>query len=236
MLPKLEHVKHEDVLPVSGKTVKYRSYTISEEKALLSAMQNANNKQILTSYKDLINNCLIDSEFPYYLYDFLFLAMKLKSVSKGSEVSLDFDCPHCENKFTINRVDVDKCFTITNKDIVKITHEVNPDLTLELVPPAVDLLFDASTVGQDGNVFDVLISTLLHSIKRVVYKKNVYDNFTKEELLESIVSRLTEMECANISLALDTMVSIGIEMNNIKCPKCQKTHSVIVRDADHFLS
>jgi hypothetical protein len=60
MLPKLDVPIYNIELPLSKKKLRYRSFLVKEEKILLMAMESDEDKQIMDSIKQVINNCCLD--------------------------------------------------------------------------------------------------------------------------------------------------------------------------------
>ena len=61
-LPKIDMPIFTMVLPASKETVKYRPFTVKEEKILLIARETKDLDQIILSIKQVINNCLLDKD------------------------------------------------------------------------------------------------------------------------------------------------------------------------------
>jgi len=59
-LPKIDLPIFELELPSTGKKVKYRPFTVKEEKILLVAQESKEPEQTILSVKQIVNNCLID--------------------------------------------------------------------------------------------------------------------------------------------------------------------------------
>ena len=59
-LPKLSQPIFSLTLPSSGKAVRFRPFTVREEKLLMIAQESGERKDIINTYKQLINNCCID--------------------------------------------------------------------------------------------------------------------------------------------------------------------------------
>ena len=94
-LPKISTPTYELELPSNGKKIKYRPFLVREEKLLVLAMESEDPKQITTSIKSVIKNCIetrgIKVEtLPTFDIEYLFLNIRGKSV--GEEVELNIIC------------------------------------------------------------------------------------------------------------------------------------------------
>jgi hypothetical protein len=59
-LPKIDLPIYEMELPSTGETIKYRPFTVKEEKILLVAQASKDSTQEMVASKQIVNNCLID--------------------------------------------------------------------------------------------------------------------------------------------------------------------------------
>ena len=57
-LPKITTPTYELVLPSTGKKIKYRPFLVKEEKILILALESENIKQITTSVKSILKECI----------------------------------------------------------------------------------------------------------------------------------------------------------------------------------
>jgi hypothetical protein len=104
-LPKIELPIGELTLPSSGEKVKYRPFTVKEEKILLVGQQSDDPELELLSAKQVIGNCLIDKdvdELAMFDLEYALLFLRARSVNNiinftikdddtGEEVELEFD-------------------------------------------------------------------------------------------------------------------------------------------------
>ncbi len=57
-LPKIATPTYELVLPSTKKTIKYRPFLVKEEKLLVLALETEDQKQITSSIKSVLKNCI----------------------------------------------------------------------------------------------------------------------------------------------------------------------------------
>ena len=62
-LPKIDLPTFELKLPSSGKTVMVRPFSVKEEKLLLMAVEGGKADDVITTVKQIINNCIVEGEF-----------------------------------------------------------------------------------------------------------------------------------------------------------------------------
>ena len=91
-LPKLNVPVYETILPSTEKVIKYRPFLVKEEKILLTAMEDGDEKIITNAVKQILRNCIqgelnIDA-LPTFDIEFLFLRLRAKSVGEKITVGL----------------------------------------------------------------------------------------------------------------------------------------------------
>jgi len=66
-LPKIDLPLFELKLPSTGEKIKYRGFTVKEEKILLVAQQSDDPEQEILATKQIINNCIVDVDVVNFL-------------------------------------------------------------------------------------------------------------------------------------------------------------------------
>jgi hypothetical protein len=91
MLPKLSQPIFTLTMPSSGKKVKYRQFTVKEEKILLTAQASGGKEDMIEAFKQLITNCCLDDvdvdKMPAFDIEYFFLQLRAKSVSDVIKLS-----------------------------------------------------------------------------------------------------------------------------------------------------
>lgn len=89
-LPKVTYPTYTTTIPSTGELITYRPYNNGEEKILLTAFQGEDLVDIVNATKTVISACYYDLDIDTltsYDIDFLFLQLRIKSVSNYSELS-----------------------------------------------------------------------------------------------------------------------------------------------------
>ena len=92
-LPKLDLPLYELELPSSGETISYRPFLVKEEKILMMAMESENEKEMINGVRQIVNNCVSDSNFDVDnapLFDVEYILLHLRGVSMGGTVTLNY--------------------------------------------------------------------------------------------------------------------------------------------------
>ena len=94
MLPKIDVPIYDLQLLSLKDKVRYRPFTVKEEKLFLMAGQSDEKDTILNTVKQVVNNCILDkvnvNNLPIFDLEYIFLNLRAKSV--GEEVNLKYQC------------------------------------------------------------------------------------------------------------------------------------------------
>tara|TARA_Y100001937_G_scaffold20526_1_gene28627 strand:- start:30 stop:755 length:726 start_codon:yes stop_codon:yes gene_type:complete len=189
-LPKISTPTYELELPSSGKKIKYRPFLVKEEKILILALESENTKQITTSVKSILKECIstrgvkIDN-LPIFDIEYLFLNVRGKSVSEA--LDLIVTCPD-DGKTTVPvKVYIDEIQVVKDP---KHSNDIKLDdkLTLRLKYPSLDEFiknnFDFSS--REEGVLDQSFEIIASCIDQVYNEDESWaaSDCTKKELLE----------------------------------------------------
>ena len=102
-LPKINQPIHQLTLPSNGKVVHFRPFTVREEKLLLMAQESGEQKDVINTYKQLINNCCIDPVDVDKLasFDIEYFFIKLRCRSLGEITTPTIICPYSQERIRI---------------------------------------------------------------------------------------------------------------------------------------
>ena len=109
-LPKLNTPTYELEVPSTDEKIKYRPFLVKEEKLLVIALESEDTKQITTSIKTVIKNCINTKgvkveELPTFDIEYLFLNIRGKSV--GEEIEVNIICPDDEETQVPVKINID---------------------------------------------------------------------------------------------------------------------------------
>ena len=98
-LPKIKNPIFELELPSTGEKIKYRTFTVKEEKILLIAQETKDVEQAILSIKQVVNNCLIDKKIEdLSMFDLEYILITLRSKSVDNAVAFSIKDPETEEK------------------------------------------------------------------------------------------------------------------------------------------
>ena len=136
-LPKIDLPIFTMTLPHSGEAIKYRPFTVKEEKILLVAQESADAEQELVAAKQIIGNCLIDKnvdELTMFEIEYVLLMIRARSVSNQS--SFTVTDPETEEVVTLE-LDLDE-LKLEIPEGHKNEIKINDEFTLFLKYPIMD--------------------------------------------------------------------------------------------------
>jgi hypothetical protein len=182
-LPKIDLPIFEGVLPSTGEKIKYRAFTVKEEKILLVAQEAEDSSQLIVAIKQVVNNCLIDkdvSELAMFDLEYVILAIRSKSVDNAIQFAIrdpETD-EQIELEFDIEELKVETKEGHTNE--VKISDEY----TLFLKYPTIDQYIAISEMDPNDPLLNYVI--LISCLDKVASEDEVYEfkNYTQAEIDE----------------------------------------------------
>ena len=228
MLPKIDVPVYELVVPSTGKKIKFRPFTVKEEKLLLMAYQSDDAKYSIDTIIQVLNNCIVGevdvTSFPTFDIEYLFLHLRARSV--GEVVNLKYRCNNTiETKEDGEEV---KCNGQVQIDlnVLEVEMQRSPEHTnkieisdkLGIVMKYPKMNFVQNDRGDDE--FQVVLDLIVDCIDYIYDEQNLYyaKDSTKEELTEFLDS-LQGKDLEKIKNFFDTMPKMRKTVD-FKCKKC----------------
>jgi hypothetical protein len=136
-LPKIELPIFELELPSTGEAVKYRPFTVKEEKILLVAQESNDAQQELMAVKQVVNNCLVDKKVEELaMFDLEYILLILRSKSVDNMIEFQITDPETD-KIVELKLDIESV-TLTTPDNNRTEVKINDEYTLYLKYPSID--------------------------------------------------------------------------------------------------
>ena len=110
-LPKIQSPIFNIDIPSLNKSIEFRPFLVKEEKILLMAQQSADEREIIRSIKQIINNCCLNpdinvNELTMVDLEYVFLKLRARSVNNIVEVKYIDQEDDKQYEFSINLDDV----------------------------------------------------------------------------------------------------------------------------------
>lgn len=207
--------EYELTLPVSKKVIRYRPFLVKEEKILLLANESGDLEQVAIAIDQVLTNCTFGKENVAKLptADLEYLFLKVRSVSIGETVDVEFICPHCENKqnYTIKLDDVS-----VENNVEEKTIKIAENIILTMTFPTRASFIDIKATDEN----ELKIQTAARCIEMLTIDDQVYmaKDMPIEELV-AYVEYLTIPQKNTIMEFLDKLPYV-IYADKIKCNKC----------------
>lgn len=136
-LPKIDLPIFELELPSTKKKVKYRPFTVKEEKVLLVAQEAGDAEQELLASRQVVNNCLIDVDVDELaMFDLEYILLVLRSRSVDNSVAFSVKDPDTDEVVNLE-LDLETVTITKNKDHTNQIR-VNDDYVLFLKYPTIN--------------------------------------------------------------------------------------------------
>jgi len=182
-LPKLQTPSYELTLPSTGEKIKFRPFLVKEYKILLTTL-DSDNKEINRVVTELVDACTFNKlkidTLANFDIEYIFLNIRAKSI--GEITNLLLNCNNCDNQISfdlnLTKAQVEKSPEHSSK--INLTDKI----IIEMRYPKFDEMIDIYQNFKSDRIVE-LLSTC---IKAVYTEDTVYEEYTKEELLEFVNS------------------------------------------------
>lgn len=192
-LPKIETPTYELTLPSQDIKVKFRPFSVREEKVLMMAQETNKKQDITNTVIDVLNACTFNSmnlkELPLFDIEYLFLNVRAKSVSEIAKFKVI--CPddlktRVDVEFDLTKVEVQVDDSHTNE----IMLDESRKLGVVFKYPSLGML-DVNLVDDAENIkTNDLFKLIIDCIDHIYEGEKIYSakDTTKQELQEFIES------------------------------------------------
>ena len=177
-LPKVNTIEYFAKLPVSGKEVKYRPFSVGEQKVLLQALEDENNRTITHTIINLVESCseiengkitsLSNADLEY-----LFLQIRIKSVGEKTRVVLGCkNQPQCDGT-----TDVGVTLRVPNYNEIQQSlggdevANIGISDIFKILTYSIDSIFDADEVHSRGDFTESELSEFMDGLSTEQFNK-----------------------------------------------------------------
>ena len=211
-LPKIDLPLFELTLPSTNKKIKYRPFTVKEEKILLIAQESKDPKQIILAIKQILNNCVQGANVEdFATFDIEYVLLNVRAKSVNNEITFNIKDPdtqeNVELTVDVNEIQIKKSDEHTK--IIKITDEIYLNMKYPSITYLENTEYDADNKPKNGSLFDVIIECIDSVCEGdVVYRLK---DFTEQEVQDFIESLSSDV-IARIKKFFDTAPAMRYEM------------------------
>lgn len=240
-LPKIDVPIFELKLPSTGKKIRFRPFTVKEEKLFLMATQDNDSKSAFNTVVQVLNNCILDDVNVEMLsmFDIEFLFLNLRARSIGEVVELSYKCNNdikkdsgethkCNNvvEMQINLLEIQPSIDEKHSNKIQLTDK----LGIVMKYPNMQFLGNETS----GDEFDMIIDLIVDCIDYIYDEDNIYyaKDSSREELLEFLDS-LQSKELEKVKVFFDTLPKIKKDLE-FKCNKCGYNENITLEGIQSF--
>lgn len=236
-LPKINAPIYEIELPISKKKIKYRPFTVKEQKILLMAVENEESIFTQNNIKQILSNCSIEDiniDFlPIIDVEYFFINLRARSV--GEEIETKYRCENELDDGTIcgNLMEVKYDLLSIKPEEQEYTDTIQLTQTIgvKLTQPSYSVLEKIKTSKNMSELtFDFIISCMEYIYDTdSVYHTNEYKKEEMYEFLESLSVEQFKM----IENYFTRMPKMQKKLD-IKCSKCGFEHKIVIEGLENF--
>lgn len=241
MLPKIDVPIYDLKLVSVNKKIRFRPFTVKEEKLLLMAAEAQDAESALNTIKQVCNNCVLDDikidSLPIFDLEYLFLNLRGRSISEI--VSLKYKCnnkvkdeggeeKNCGNvvQFDLNILDIKPEVNKEHNDKIEITDK----LGIVMKYPNFKIIEKYKDVESASSIVSLIIDCIdyIYDEQEMYYAKD-----TPRNELEEFVDSLQTKDLEKLKLFFDSMPKMKKQLD-FKCNKCGHEEKIDVEGIHNF--
>ena len=218
-LPKQSAPKYTCILPSDGTEVEYRPFLVKEQKNLLLAQEQDNEKAMFKAVQDLIESVTFGKvktqAMPVIDMEYLFLKIRSKSVGETANIKVTCTDPNCDGtgEAVVNLDDVE---VVGDEPESKIM--INDEVGIELKYPMVKDIEGIDKLDQGTQTIEML----KRSIVSIFDEEQVYmASDSSEQELQEFVENLTVGQLEEVTKFFDAIPRLQKEVVS-ECKLCGK--------------
>jgi len=241
MLPKIDVPIYTMDLISTGKKVKFRPFTVKEEKLFLMASESEDVNSAIDTIKQVVRNCIVNDvdvdKLPIFDIENIFLNLRARSI--GEVVDLKYKCNNdvtdetgeqkkCNNvvELSINVLDIKPEKNENHSNKVEITDK----LGVVLKYPS----FDSLKYSVEENQIDSTLNLIVDSIDYIYDEDSIYyaKDTSREELVE-FIENLQNTDLVKFKEFFETMPKLKSNLH-FKCNKCGYEEDILLEGIESF--
>ena len=231
-LPVINTPTYELEVPSTKETLKYRPFLVKEEKILLMAMEEEDQKHMVNAVRTIVDNCTFKTleikKMPMFDLEYVFLNIRAKSV--GEVASVKVLCDDEEDTYAEVDIPLDKIQVKFQKDHTNLIN-LTDDIKIEMAYPTFEML-DGFDENDTKGIFDLIGKC----VERVIDGETLHEraDFNKKELTDFLDS-LNTKQFAEVQKFFETMpkLSHDVEFTN---PNTKKKHKKTLEGLNSFFA
>jgi len=231
-LPVINTPTYELEVPSTKEQLTYRPFLVKEEKILLMAMEEEDQKHMVNAVRTIVDNCTFKTleikKMPMFDLEYVFLNIRAKSV--GEVASVKVLCDDDNETYVDIDIPLDKIqvkFQKNHTNMISLTD----DIQIEMAYPTFEMLDGFDETDTKG-IFDLIGKC----VERVIDGETLHEraDFNKKELTDFLDS-LNTKQFAEVQKFFETMpkLSHDVEFTN---PNTKKKHKKTLEGLNSFFA
>lgn len=211
-------------LPSTGKKIKYRPFTVKEEKILLVAQESGDPTQEILAAKQIVNNCLIEEDVTKMpMFDLEYILLMLRSASVDNKMTFQVRDPDTSEEVPLE-LDI-SALTVQRYDGHTNKIKINDDYYLFLKYPTIEEFIRLTTMDPEDPLTDYMM--LCGCIDKLASDDEVYDfsEYSQEEI-DDFMEGLNGEVIRGITTFFETMPRLRHEIKYTNSEGNEKTFVV----------
>lgn len=224
MLPKIDLPIVETKLPSTGEVIKYRPFTVKEEKILLVAQESSDPADQIVAIKQVVNNCLIDKDVTELaMFDLEYMMLLLRARSVDNNIIFNIKDPDTLEDVKLE-VDIDSIKFLETEGHTKEV-KINDNYMLLLKYPTIDEFIKISELEDNDPLITYIV--MISCLDSVVSEDEVYKfaNYSDKEIDEFMENTSGEV-IKGIQKFFETMPKLRQELKYVNKEGNEKTFVV----------
>jgi hypothetical protein len=237
-LPKIATPTYELELPSTGETIQYRPFLVKEEKLLVIALESEDTKQITTSIKTVIKNCILTKgikveDLPTFDIEYLFLNIRGKSV--GEVIDVNIICPDDEETQVTVKINLDDIKVQKNEEHSNRI-KLDNSIMMEMKYPSLEQFIKNNFDFSDKNAMDQSFELIGSCIDKIFTEDEVWvtSDVSKKELTEFLES-MNSSQFKDIEKFFETMPKLSHKIV-VRNPKTSVESEVVLEGLASFFA
>src|SRR6056300_1588614 len=206
-LPKIELPLFETTIPSTEQKIRYRPFTVKEEKNLLIAQESQDYDQMVLSIQQLLTNCIADDVDveKLALFDLEYLMLQIRARSVNNVIEFRIKDPVTGDPVDLE-MDIDK-LEVEFPEVDRRKVKINDDYIINMRYPTIKEMYLIKDI-QD-NAVEKLFDMMISCIENVVNQDQIYtlSEFSDKEVME-FVDDLPNSAIEKIKLFFERMPSV----------------------------
>jgi len=186
-LPKIDLPIYETIMPSTQQKIRYRPFTVKEEKNLLIAQETKDFDQIVLAIEQLLTNCLMDDVDvnTLSLFDIEYIILQIRARSVNNVIEFTIRDPDDDSIVELE-MDIDK-IAVTFPEVDNKVIKVSDDYMITMRYPSIKEMYMFKDMGKN-KLIEQIFNLMISCIDNVSNGDQIYklSDFSDKEVVEFV--------------------------------------------------